>query len=1076
MSTARATKPGAARAPAAAAGGPRKGAAPAAKPAPPAKSAAAPAGPAITLKIAQPGKDPRFKATLNKLNKSAAKARSHPPAGKKAAEAQAAALPPPNEKLAGANANKADKMAAAETGKPQPTSFLAMLRAEIQKVMPKKTEDAKGFMKGGDREKLEGAMTGNVQQQKGEATAGMQGASEAPPDTAAVPGKEVTPLAGEGAPPAPVPVDAGAGMPAPKPAQEISLEQGKKDTDKLLTDAEVTTPQLQKANDPRFTAVVTAKGEADRFADTGPKQYQTKEQKILAQSAAQASGDEKKGLAGFLGQGAKALKGVRGRQLTAKEKDELERKKVTDHIQSIFDRTKASVDKKLASLDDEVSRVFDRGTDAAIAKMKDYVESRFDDRYSGIIGKGRWLKDKLLPLPGSVKAWFEQAHKVFVQELDALVVRVAELVERRLKEAKDEIAKGQKEIREYVQGLPTGLQAVGKAAEKEMQGQFDELRQGVDDKKNDLAQKLAQRYKDASEKGAKALQELKDAHKSLYERVRDAIAEIIKVLRDFKNRIMAMLKKAKNAVDLIVSDPIGFLKNVLAAIKKGLGQFIDNIWTHLKAGFMAWLFGSIAETGVEVPKDLSLGSILKLVLQVLGLTYARLRAKAVKLLGERAVTVIEQVAKFIWVLVTEGPAKLWEMIKEYLSNLKEMIIDAIQEWLITTIIKAAVTKLVSMFNPVGAIIQAIIMIYNVVMFLIERINQILAFVESVINSVYEIATGQIGAAANWIEKALARTIPIIIAFLARLLGITGITEKIVGIVKKLQMKVDQALDKVIAKVAAGIGKLFGGKGAEDSPEKEAKVTAGLAAIDQEEEKFKKEGKIRREDAEKVAATVKRAHPVFKSLTVTDGGASWDYDYVASPGKKKKGEQKSGKEPGSTKETAIEISWYKPAISSYKKIWMAPPAEVSDARKSTGDKRPSLATIKSLDGVFSATPLKGATLDTMTIGVTDPVASGIKNGFKFQAGAKVTGNARKDAFNSAVERWGYNREDNESGGSTDGDHVWEKQLGGPDEVSNVWPLLSTTNQASGRNIKTERERIEKQYKLKSLAGVWLKLKF
>jgi hypothetical protein len=138
-------------------------------------------------------------------------------------------------------------MAAAQTGKPKPASFLEMLRAEIQKAMPKKTEDAKDFMKGGDRDKLKGAMTGNVQQQKGEASAGIQGASEAPPDTAAVPGKEVTPLGGEGAPPASVAVDAAGAMPAPKSAEETSLDQGKKDTDKLMTDAEVTTPHSKRS-------------------------------------------------------------------------------------------------------------------------------------------------------------------------------------------------------------------------------------------------------------------------------------------------------------------------------------------------------------------------------------------------------------------------------------------------------------------------------------------------------------------------------------------------------------------------------------------------------------------------------------------------------------------------------------------------------------------------------------------------------------------------------------------------------------------------------------------------------------
>jgi hypothetical protein len=114
-----------------------------------------------------------------------------------------------------------------------------------------------------------------------------------------------------------------------------------------------------------------------------------------------------------------------------------------------------------------------------------------------------------------------------------------------------------------------------------------------------------------------------------------------------------------------------------------------------------------------------------------------------------------------------------------------------------------------MFNPVGAIIQAILMIYDTVMFFIENINRILDFVEAVISSFYKIATGAIGEAANWIEKALANTIPIIISFLARLLGIGGITDKIVTTIKKLQARVDKAIDKVMDKIVAGVKKLGG---------------------------------------------------------------------------------------------------------------------------------------------------------------------------------------------------------------------------------------------------------------------------
>jgi phage-related protein len=132
-----------------------------------------------------------------------------------------------------------------------------------------------------------------------------------------------------------------------------------------------------------------------------------------------------------------------------------------------------------------------------------------------------------------------------------------------------------------------------------------------------------------------------------------------------------------------------------------------------------------------------------------------------------------------------------------------------QDWLITTIIKSAATKIAMMFNPVGAIIQAIMMIYRTVMFFIENIDRILDFVEAIIESVYNIATGAIGSAADWIEKALARTVPVIIAFLARLLGLSGIADKIKGFILKTQSRVDKAIDKVIDKIVGGIKKLFG---------------------------------------------------------------------------------------------------------------------------------------------------------------------------------------------------------------------------------------------------------------------------
>ncbi|HXM36945.1 MAG TPA: hypothetical protein VN920_17240, partial [Pyrinomonadaceae bacterium] len=155
-----------------------------------------------------------------------------------------------------------------------------------------------------------------------------------------------------------------------------------------------------------------------------------------------------------------------------------------------------------------------------------------------------------------------------------------------------------------------------------------------------------------------------------------------------------------------------------------------------------------------------------------------------------------------------------------------------KDWVITTIIKAAVIKLATMFNPVGAIIQAILGIYHTVIFFIERINQILDFVQAIIDSIVNIAKGNISAAADWIEKALARAIPLIIAFLAALLGLGGISNKIKGIVHKIQGTVDKAMDLVIAKIVAGFRKLFGTDKKKTEPAGDVRAQARAALAEQ----------------------------------------------------------------------------------------------------------------------------------------------------------------------------------------------------------------------------------------------------
>src|SRR5262249_49448564 len=160
-----------------------------------------------------------------------------------------------------------------------------------------------------------------------------------------------------------------------------------------------------------------------------------------------------------------------------------------------------------------------------------------------------------------------------------------------------------------------------------------------------------------------------------------------------------------------------------------------------------------------------------LVLQILGLTYASIRARVVKIVGEPVVAKLEQVADVFKVLITEGPAGLWKWIQGQLSNLEDMVLGTIKTFVIEKVIKAGITWLIGILNPAAAFIKACQAIYNIIMFIFERGQEIMEFVNSVLDSIVAIAQGSLGGVASLIENSLAKILPLAISFLAALLGL-----------------------------------------------------------------------------------------------------------------------------------------------------------------------------------------------------------------------------------------------------------------------------------------------------------------
>jgi len=433
-----------------------------------------------------------------------------------------------------------------------------------------------------------------------------------------------------------------------------------------------------------------------------------------------------------------------------------------------------------------------------------------DRRYSGWVGAGRWLKDKFTGLPDEVNRFFTEGRKVYIDHMDIVITAVAQLVADKLNEAKLRITKGKQEVQDYVTKLPENLQQIGKDAADTISAKFDELESSVNSKQDELIDSLAQKYTEGLKAVDARIEEMKAANRGLIDMVLDAVVGVIKTILKIKDMLTGLLKGAIDVISALIKDPIGFLGNLISGIAQGFSQFGSKILTHLQTALIQWLTGALGPVGITIPDDLfSLKGIFSLVAQVLGLTWDYIRLKAVKLLGEPVVKALETGFEIFQIIRTQGIAGLWEYLKDQFNDLKETVIGAIKEMVIGTVVEAGIKWVLGLMNPASAFIKACMMIIDIVRFFIERGSQIVELVKAFMDAVKAVASGSVSAVANAIENALARALPVLIGFLASILGISGLARKVQKIIKKIRKRIDKAIDKIIKKAKRAFRKLGG---------------------------------------------------------------------------------------------------------------------------------------------------------------------------------------------------------------------------------------------------------------------------
>lgn len=744
---------------------------------------------------------------------------THDTAVAKLTQSEQAVVIPPSEGQSKTNAGQVDVVGSRPTPSVNENQAKQTFQNTLADNVPRTIEDVDHFKRDQKAQHMGAEVMKVVHGDKHAVLSTFEDMKQTPPP--APPEHTPQALPPPEAAPATAAMNLGQGAVGPLQKEHTDVSSYTEDADNKLKEEGVTQEQLDMVDSGDLAAANKEKKGMEQTAKTEPlavQQFSRQESEKIDKDLKQ---EEKSTRVNLQAQRKAGLGTTAKKQLGTKSALEKKRDEVAAKINGIFKTAQDKVTKKLTDLETQSVRRFDDGNARATKAFEDTVKQELDaykaERYSGFWGKLKKAKDWLLgmeDLPG-VKAIFDRNRSIFVDMINALVAQITAENKRVIQECKDELATAKRSIKEYVDRLGPDLKQIGKQAASEMSAKLNALDEFVAKKEQELRDKL----KDKQQAAIKAIDEKIEKMK---EAMSGALAKLGKLLLYAAKKfftwalekfgfslsdIEGIINKGAAVLKAIFTKPIPFVKNLIHAAATGFKNFGKNILTHLKNAVFEWLNGSLE--GIQLPLSWDLKGILSVALQVLGLTWANIRAKMVKLMGEPVVKGLETTFTLVQTLIKDGPMAAWEQLKEIAGDVKDAFVEAIKDFIKIKIVQKAIETIVSMFVPGAGIVRAIVGIYDTIMFFIQKAKQIMQMVGSFLGSMAEIAAGNIGAAADALENGLARALKLVIDFLARFLRISGITKKIQEAIQKIRGKVDAVLDKVVGWIADKAKKVWG---------------------------------------------------------------------------------------------------------------------------------------------------------------------------------------------------------------------------------------------------------------------------
>ncbi|MDT5156609.1 MAG: hypothetical protein QOH51_966 [Acidobacteriota bacterium] len=798
-----------------------------------------------------PQEDPEFQETLAHINRTRKAESTHRPLDvKKKETSDASVILPKDQQARNDRKEHLEKIGAAAKKSEQvvftPEQFKCLLQDAIDKIeLPKNEDDAKKFEKEQPKplEKVKDQIHGQVNDQKekkiGPLTTEVQ-PTALPHSSLPVPEPGKVVLEKTGAMPSPISPDAAA--PKPRLDSEISLEEKSASLDDLMSENSMTEEQLAESKEPKFIEALDTKKEAQQKAAEAPGQFREQEQQVLTRAQAKAGQAGAAKFGGMLNARDQRLGSVNTTQDATVRDDKTEQQRVLKELTDIYKCTKSDVNDILTKLTKDVDENFSALLDAA----KQEFESRVEDQLNEIYGFFKF-DDKIHDFlfgkdTETFDAVFLREQARFLKAMDRAIKLIAVLIATKLNAAIKRVEKGRTKADELYNGLSEQQQQLSADAFKLFNNQYNLLEDNVRDKQQELAESLATSYKTNVASLRASFDKIKeDVSKGWLERAADFIRDIARVIKELGELLWSILSRIGNIIGDILAHPIRFIENLVEGVGAGFKQFISKIDEYLVTGFFDWLSGSMGSAGIQLPKTLDGAGLFSLITQVLGLSYENFKAIAERVWGkpavemlEKGVAVAEKGLEFFQIVREQGLGGLWDYIKTTIADHVDGIIDEVKKTVLYATIEKALTYILGLFNPVGGFIKVAKAIYAGVTFLIDNIKRIEQVVDAFLSSLELAVAGKTDAITERIVTALRGFIVLGIDFLAKLLGLGDLADKVRKILKAIRRPVEYAIEAVLTglkSLVQGVLKRLGFGKKDDA--QEAAQQAGRALTHEE---------------------------------------------------------------------------------------------------------------------------------------------------------------------------------------------------------------------------------------------------